>query len=176
MKSHYQVLGVERSADAGEIKKAYRKRVLEQHPDKHPGDKAIEERFKLTNLAYEVLGDPKKKAMYDMGFSTGGKFDPTNIDPSLLDYDTFFKTFTGLFGQYLDEVIPGGFKNRVQRAAAQADGAAREKKKPAQKKKREKRSSAPACGVCNDTQRISLQQGSFTVFVTCRACESRKAG
>lgn len=174
MKSHYEVLGVERGANAGAIKKAYRKRVLDQHPDKHPGDKDVEERFKLTNLAYEILKDPKKKAMYDMGFSSGGKFDPTNIDPSLLDYDVFIKTFTGLFGQYLDEVIPGGFKDRVRRAATQADVKAREKKKPT-KKKKSKKNSVPACGVCFDTGRIALQQGSFMVFVTCRACESRKA-
>ncbi|MBI5537212.1 MAG: DnaJ domain-containing protein [Deltaproteobacteria bacterium] len=61
----YSVLGVGKNAEAAEIKKAYRKLASSLHPDKHPGDKSAETRFKRVNQAYQVLSDPKKKALYD---------------------------------------------------------------------------------------------------------------
>lgn len=62
---YYTTLGVSRTADADEIKKAYRKLASKLHPDKHPGDKAAEAKFKQVNRAYQVLGDAKKRALYD---------------------------------------------------------------------------------------------------------------
>ncbi len=64
-KDYYQILGVDRSADEKEIKRAYRKLALKYHPDKNPGDKQAEEKFKELNEAYEVLGDAEKRAKYD---------------------------------------------------------------------------------------------------------------
>lgn len=61
----YAVLGVSKDADTAQIKKAYRKLAASRHPDKHPGDKSAEARFKQVNQAYQVLGDPKKRALYD---------------------------------------------------------------------------------------------------------------
>lgn len=61
----YGELGVSRSASADEIKKAYRKLAAKLHPDKNPGDKKIESRFKSVNRAYQVLSDPKKRSLYD---------------------------------------------------------------------------------------------------------------
>lgn len=71
-KDLYGVLGVPRSASADEIKQAYRKLSKEWHPDKHKGDKAAETKFKEINEAYEALGDPEKRKMYDQFGSTGG--------------------------------------------------------------------------------------------------------
>ena len=62
---YYSVLGVARSADAGTIKKAYRKLAKDLHPDKNPGNAASETKFKAVNRAFDTLSDDKKRALYD---------------------------------------------------------------------------------------------------------------
>ena len=77
-RDYYEVLGVAKNASADEIKKAYRKMALKYHPDKNPGDKSAEEKFKEAAEAYEVLSDDNKKARYDQfghaGMNGGGGF------------------------------------------------------------------------------------------------------
>lgn len=68
---YYQLLGLNKNATAAEIKKAYRKLAVKYHPDKNPGSKEAEERFKEINEAYAVLSDPEKKTQYDQFGSTG---------------------------------------------------------------------------------------------------------
>lgn len=103
---YYELLGVSRSSSKDEIKKAYRKLAIKYHPDKNPGDKEAEEKFKEISHAYEVLSDPKKKQMYDqygsaafepggmgsagMGGGAGGGFH----DP----FDIFREVFGGAAG------------------------------------------------------------------------------
>ena len=64
-RDYYEVLGVEKGAAAEDIKKAYRKMAVKYHPDKNPGDKGAEEKFKELGEAYEVLCDQQKRAAYD---------------------------------------------------------------------------------------------------------------
>ena len=64
-KDYYKILGVAETATAEELKKAFRKIANESHPDKHPGDKAAEERFKEAGEAYDILGNPEKRKKYD---------------------------------------------------------------------------------------------------------------
>ncbi|BEQ13305.1 DnaJ C-terminal domain-containing protein [Desulfoferula mesophila] len=72
-KDYYKVLGVDKSASAEEIKKAYRKLALKYHPDRNKGDKEAEDKFKEINEAYAVLSDPKKKKEFDTYGSSGFK-------------------------------------------------------------------------------------------------------
>jgi curved DNA-binding protein len=64
-KSLYETLGLSSDANSDEIKKAYRKLAKQYHPDRNPGDKEAEEKFKEINAAYEVLSSPEKKSQYD---------------------------------------------------------------------------------------------------------------
>ena len=81
-RDYYEVLGVDRNATPEQIKKAYRKKAIEFHPDRNPGNKEAEEKFKEAAEAYDVLSDEKKKQLYDQyghsmgpqGFGGGGSY------------------------------------------------------------------------------------------------------
>jgi molecular chaperone DnaJ len=98
-KDFYEILGISKNATEAEIKKAYRKKAIEFHPDKNPGNKEAEENFKTAAEAYEVLSDPQKKAKYDQyghqafdgagGFGGGGHH---------MNMDDIFSQFGDIFG------------------------------------------------------------------------------
>lgn len=100
-RDYYEVLGVEKTATADEIKKAYRKKAIQYHPDKNPGDKEAEEKFKEAAEAYDVLSNPDKRARYDqfghagMGGAAGGGFEGFGQGMSM---DDIFSMFGDIFG------------------------------------------------------------------------------
>ena len=106
-RDYYEVLQVPRSASKEEIKKAYRKKALEYHPDKNPGNKESEEKFKEAAEAYEVLSDENKKARYDqfghagLGGASGGGFGGgMTIDDIFSNFGDIFGDVFGPFGGF----------------------------------------------------------------------------
>ena len=97
-RDYYEVLGVDKNASADEIKKAYRKLAVKYHPDKNPGDKEAEERFKEAAEAYSVLSDADKKAKYD-------QFGHAGVDGSAPDFSGGF----GNLNDILNDLFGGGF-------------------------------------------------------------------
>lgn len=115
VRDYYEVLGVERTATPDEIKKAYRQLALKFHPDKNPGDKQAEERFKEVAQAYEVLSDPEKRSRYDRfghapqgapGAPGGGGFEDMagfDLADALRAFMRDFGGGMGGFNEYDDE-------------------------------------------------------------------------
>lgn len=102
-RDYYEVLGVDKSASADEIKKAYRKEAIQYHPDRNPGDKEAEEKFKEAAEAYEVLSNPDKRARYDQygfagvdGAAGGGGFG--GFGAGGMSMDDIFSMFGDIFG------------------------------------------------------------------------------
>lgn len=123
---YYKLLGLEKGASADEIKKAFRKMAVKYHPDRNPGDKAAEDKFKEINEAYAVLSDPQKKEQYDTfgssgfhkqysqedifrGFDFNGTFKDMGVGGG---DDIFSRLFGGAFGR---GGARGGFRAGPQR-------------------------------------------------------------
>ncbi|MDR0230137.1 MAG: molecular chaperone DnaJ [Flavobacteriaceae bacterium] len=111
-KDYYEILGIDKSADAAAIKKAYRKKAIEYHPDKNPGDKEAEEKFKEAAEAYEVLSDADKKARYDQyghaAFDGAGGFGG-GFGGGHMNMDDIFSQFGDIFGGAFGGGGFGGF-------------------------------------------------------------------
>lgn len=137
-KDFYSVLNVPRSASADEIKKAYRKLAMQYHPDKNPGDKKAEEKFKELSEAYEVLSDTKKREMYDQfghagaqGFGGGGPGGPFGGAGGFGGFggagggqagDPFQDIFGDMFGDIFGGARPGSGAGAGARTRRQAKG------------------------------------------------------
>src|SRR3982751_143490 len=95
----YEVLGVGRDANDDELKRAYRKMALKYHPDRNPGDKEAEERFKECSAAYQVLSDPERRAQYDRFGAAAFDGGAGSFDFSAGFEDIFSGIFSDFFGQ-----------------------------------------------------------------------------
>ncbi len=124
-RDYYEVLGVSRDAPKDDIKRAYRKLAVQYHPDRNPGDKSAEERFKEATEAYEVLADDKKRQAYDQfGFAgvegMGGNAGAHDFSSVFRDFEDIFGDFSGIFDSFFGGGgrRPGGRgRSSVQRGA-----------------------------------------------------------
>ena len=114
-KDLYDSLGVSKGASQDEIKKAYRKLVRQYHPDKNPGDKAAEERFKEIQGAYDVLSDPEKRKQYDAFGSADGRAGGFPGGGANVNFD--FGDLSDLFGGFGDIFNRGGGARSLRGAA-----------------------------------------------------------
>jgi molecular chaperone DnaJ len=185
----YQVLGVDRNASADEIKKAYRKLAIKYHPDKNPGDKEAEEKFKEAAAAYEILSDPDKRARYDRfghagpNMGAGGGFHGGGMN-----MEDIFSQFGDIFGDAFGGGAFGGFGGRSSgRRVVKgsnlrvrlkltleeiANGA--EKKIKVTKLVRAKGSEYGTCPTCGGSGQVRRVQNTFLgqmqTVTTCPAC------
>lgn len=192
---YYQLLGVERSADAAAIKSAFRKLAMKYHPDRNPGDEEAERKFKEIGEAYEVLSDEQKKAAYDrfghaafqqggMGGGAGGM--------GGMGAGAFSDIFEDIFGDFMG----GGAGRARQRSSAQrgADlkydlevslqeafsGVQKEVTIPSSEacdvcegSGAKPGTSPKTCSTCGGAGRVRAQQGFFTVERTCPTCQGQ---
>ncbi len=181
-RDYYEILGVNQSATEDELKKAFRKLAIQYHPDRNPGDKEAEEKFKEINEAYSVLSDAKKRAAYDRYGHAGidsqgfGPFDfgfgssPfsdifENIFGEIFGSRTGFSTGFDLEYNLKISFLEAAFgtekeiklEKRVVCSTCSGSGA-----KPGSKPK--------VCQHCRGTGQIRINQGFFTLTKTCGHC------
>lgn len=185
---YYELLGCARNASPDDLKKAYRKLAMQYHPDKNPGDKQAETKFKEISEAYDVLRDDQRRAAYDRfghaafeqgGMGGGGGFD-------------FSGSFGDIFEEMFGEILGGGRQRGTQSSPRGADlrydleigleeafGGIEKKINVATSVSCQDCSgqgTAPGttpitCQMCNGIGRVRAQQGFFTIERTCPTCQ-----
>ncbi|MDR2778549.1 MAG: molecular chaperone DnaJ [Rickettsiales bacterium] len=195
-KDYYEILGVNKNSTQDEIKKAYRKKAMELHPDRNPGNKEAETKFKEAAEAYDILHDPDKKAAYDRygsdAFSGGGGahggFSGFQ-SASFSDFSDIFSSFSDIFA----DMGSGGGK-RTKRSGGAVDGsdlrydvaltleeayrgktididfATMCKCEDCGGSGSADGSGSIACGSCGGSGATRIQQGFFIMEQTCRKC------
>ena len=193
-KDYYQVLGVARDAAPEQIKKAYRQLALKHHPDRNPGSKEAEEKFKEAAEAYSVLADAEKRSVYDRfghdGLRGEGYQGFSGFDSSV--FEDFEDILGNLFGFSFGDLFGGRERSRGSRRSRGRDlaleveigleeaaaGVEREIKLsraetcPACKgSKRKPGTTAASCPTCGGRGQVRYQQGFFTMARTCPQCQ-----
>jgi len=190
---YYDLLGVQKGADAGEIKKSYRKLAMKYHPDRNPDDAAAEHKFKEINAAYDILKDEQKRAAYDRygheAFENGGAGARAGAGAGggFAGAGGFSDIFEEMFGDFM-----GGSSGQSSNGAARGSdisfeasisleeafiGVEKNIKVPTMEAcgtckatGAEPGSKVETCGMCHGVGRVRAQQGFFTVERTCPTC------
>ncbi len=180
-KDYYELLGVHRNAGEAEVKRAYRRLAHQYHPDKNPGDKAAEEKFKEINEAYEVLSDPQKRAYYDQFGAAPGQGGAGGFGAGMGMGDIFGDIFGEFFGMgrggtraaagedlrynlkisFEDAAFGTTTKIRVPRweRCPDCDGTGAKSK-----------DKIITCTTCRGAGQVRMQQGFFSISRTCPRC------
>ena len=187
-RDYYEVLGVSRTASAEEIKKAYRKKAVQYHPDKNQGDKASEEKFKEATEAYSALSDANSRAKYDQFGHAAFEGGAGGFQGFGGDFSGFEDVFGDLFGAFFGQAAGGGGRTRgragrdlrydlevtfeeaifgveknipvTKRVLCEAcDGSGA---KPGTK--------PVTCKTCNGHGQVRIQQGFFSIQRACHDC------
>ncbi|MHB8383030.1 MAG: molecular chaperone DnaJ [Candidatus Binataceae bacterium] len=188
-RDYYYVLTLSRGASYEELKKAYRRLAIQFHPDRNPGNKEAEERFKELNEAYQVLSDPERRAQYDrfghaafQGASGQGPFGGFDFTQG------FEEVFSDIFGDFFG-TGRGRARSRTRRGddlrydlEIEFEEAARGTEKAVKfqrltkcdacngSRSREGAAAASPCPNCRGTGQVRTQQGFFSISTTCGQC------
>jgi molecular chaperone DnaJ len=188
-KDYYETLGVARNASDADIKKAYRRLAMKYHPDRNPGDKTTEARFKDAKEAYEVLSDSQKRAAYD-------QFGHAGVDPSAAAgaaggfYSAGGANFADIFGDVFGDIFGGGrargaqvfrganlryslelsLEDAVRGTEVRIRVPAMEKCETCQGSGAKAGTSSSVCRTCGGHGQVRMQQGFFSVQQTCPKC------
>lgn len=183
-RDYYEILGVSRDCNGEELKKAYRNLALRYHPDRNPGDKQAEERFKEANEAYSVLSDPQKREQYDrfghagpagQGFGGFGDYGFGGVEDLLNEFfgmGTIFgagreRSRRGADLRYnltvtFEEAVSGTEKEiEIPRSASCGECSGTGARKGTRPER---------CGACNGRGQVTVQQGFFSMSRTCSRC------
>jgi molecular chaperone DnaJ len=192
-RDYYEILGVNKSADQGELKKVYRKLAMQYHPDKNPDDKGSEKKFKEINEAYEILKDKDKRAAYDrMGHAAfeGGSGRPGGPGAGFAGFDFARGGFTDIFDEMFGESTGGNQARTANQRGSDLrfnlDISLEEAFNGAQQIIRvigsiaceecrgtgaAKGTKPETCSDCHGRGKMRMQQGFFTVERSCPSCQ-----
>jgi len=186
-RDYYEVLGVNRDVNDADLKKAYRKLAMKFHPDRNPGDKEAEDKFKEVKEAYEILSEADKRAAYD-------QYGHAGVDPSMgagrgaQGFDGFADAFSDIFGDIFGGGGARGGRSNVYRGAdlrynleisleEAARGAEKTIRIPTQENCEKcggsgakPGSEAKPCPTCGGAGQVRMQQGFFSIQQTCPKC------
>lgn len=193
-RDYYETLGVQRNANEADLKSAFRKLAKEHHPDKNPGDKVAEGKFKELAEAYEVLKDPQKRAAYDQfghaAFQGGGTGGPGGFGPDFSS--SMSDIFEDLFGEFMGgRRGPARGRSRHERGAdlrynmeitleeafvgktAQIRVPTSVACEPCAGSGARPGTQPTACSMCGGQGKVRASQGFFTIERTCPTCQGR---